>query len=149
MITKILVPTDGSKTARKAARYAVDLAKQVRATVIALSVVDQRAYMLQSIPDAGAMWHVAEPVEIYLREAAERFVEDIKQYGDRVHVRTKTVVAVGHPSEEIMKEAQRSKASLIVMGTHGRSALGAAVLGSVTYRVIHKDAKIPVLVVKG
>jgi nucleotide-binding universal stress UspA family protein len=47
-----------------------------------------------------------------------------------------------------MKEAERSKVNLIIMGSHGRSALAAAVLGSVTYGVIHKDTKIPVLVVR-
>jgi nucleotide-binding universal stress UspA family protein len=34
------------------------------------------------------------------------------------------------------------------MGSHGRSAIEAAVLGSVTYGVIHKDSKTPVLVVR-
>jgi len=47
-----------------------------------------------------------------------------------------------------VKEAEKSKAVLIVMGSHGRSALAAAFLGSVAYGVIHKDTKIPVLVVK-
>ena len=47
-----------------------------------------------------------------------------------------------------MKEAEKSKVDLIVMGSHGQSALVAATLGSVTYGVMHKDTKIPVLVVK-
>jgi nucleotide-binding universal stress UspA family protein len=34
------------------------------------------------------------------------------------------------------------------MGSHGRSALAAAFLGSVTYGIIHKETKIPVLVVR-
>jgi len=34
------------------------------------------------------------------------------------------------------------------MGSHGKSAVKAMVLGSVTYGVIHKDTKIPVLLVK-
>jgi nucleotide-binding universal stress UspA family protein len=34
MISKIHVPTDGSKTARKAARYAIDLAKQLKCSII-------------------------------------------------------------------------------------------------------------------
>jgi universal stress protein A len=50
--------------------------------------------------------------------------------------------------EEIVKEARREKADLIVLGSHGRSALKAAVLGSVAFGVIHKDAKIPILVVR-
>ena len=44
MISKILVPTDGSKTAQKAVKYAVDLAKQLKASVIALSIIDQRSF---------------------------------------------------------------------------------------------------------
>jgi len=63
-------------------------------------------------------------------------------------VRSKTVITTGHPVEDIVKEAERSKADLIIMGSHGESALEAAVLGSVTYGVIHKDTKIPILVVK-
>ena len=50
--------------------------------------------------------------------------------------------------EEIVNEAVKSKVNLIVMGSHGRSALRAAFLGSVTFGVIHKDTKIPVLVVR-
>ena len=50
--------------------------------------------------------------------------------------------------EEIIKEAAESKVDLLVMGSHGKSALKAAFLGSVTFGVIHKDTKIPVLVVR-
>ena len=44
MISKILVTTDGSKTAQKAAMQGVDLAKQLQASVIVLSVIDQRSF---------------------------------------------------------------------------------------------------------
>jgi len=50
--------------------------------------------------------------------------------------------------EEIVSEATRSKTDLIVMGSHGKSALKAAMLGSVTYGVMHKDTKIPMLIVR-
>ena len=149
MISKILVPTDGSKAAQKAARYAVDLAKQVKAAVIVLSVIDQRSFMPQTIPASGTLRHVIEPIESYLREAAERFAEVIKKHCDKNNIRSKIVITTGHPIEEIMKEAERSKVSLIIMGSRGRSALAATVLGSITYGVIHKDTKIPVMVVKG
>ena len=57
-------------------------------------------------------------------------------------------ITAGHPVEDIVKEASRAKANLIIMGSHGKSALAAAVLGSVTYGVIHKETKIPVLIVR-
>jgi nucleotide-binding universal stress UspA family protein len=51
--------------------------------------------------------------------------------------------------EEIIKEAKKSKTDLIVMGSHGRSALSATVLGSVSYGVIHNDKSIHVLIIRG
>jgi len=148
MISKILVPTDGSKTAQKAARYAVDLAKQLKASVIALSVIDNRSLVAQTVPAKDTARHVIEPIEDYLREAAEGYAREIKKLCDKNGVQSKTVVTKGHPVEEIVKEAKKSKADLIVMGSHGRSALAAAVLGSVTYGVIHKATQIPVLIVR-
>jgi len=146
MISKILVPTDGSKTAQKAARYGVDLAKQLKASVIVLSVIDQRSFIGQAVPAARTARHAIEPIEDYLREAAEGYAGEIKKLCDKNGIQSKTVITKGHPVEKIVKEAKKSQADLIVMGSHGRSALAAAVLGSVAYGVIHKDTKIPVLV---
>jgi nucleotide-binding universal stress UspA family protein len=148
MISNILVPTDGSEVAQMAARYGVDLAKQLKASVIVLSVIDQRSYMGQPVPAAQTAMHLIEPIEDYLREAAEAYAGEIKEWCEKSGVQSKTVITTGHPVEEIVKEAEKSKAVLIVMGSHGRSALAAAFLGSVAYGVIHKDTKIPVLVVK-
>ena len=148
MISNILVPTDGLEVAHMAARYGVDLAKQLKASVIVLSVIDQRSYMGQTVPAAQTAMQVIEPIEDYLREAAEGYAGEIKEWCEKSGVQSKTVITTGHPVEEIVKEAEKSKAVLIVMGSHGRSALAAAFLGSVAYGVIHKDTKIPVLVVK-
>jgi nucleotide-binding universal stress UspA family protein len=148
MISKILVPTDGSKTAQKAASYAVGLAKQLKASVIVLSVIDKRPFIGQTVPAAETARQVIEPIEDYLREAAEGYAGEIKKLCEKNGVQSKTVITAGHPVEEIVKEAEKSRAGLIVLGSHGRSAFGAAVLGSVAYGVIHKDTKIPALVVK-
>ena len=148
MISNILVPTDGSEVAQMAARYGVDLAKQLKASVIVLSVIDQRSYMGQTVPAAQTATQVIEPIEDYLREAAAAYAGEIKGWCEKSGVQSKTVITTGHPVEEIVKAAEKSKAVLIVMGSNGRSALAAAFLGSVAYGVIHKDTKIPVLVVK-
>jgi nucleotide-binding universal stress UspA family protein len=148
MISKILMPTDGSKTAQRAAAYAVDLAKQLKASIIALSVIDERSFTAQTVPASETARHTIEPIEDYLREAAEGYAGEIKKLCDKKGVAAKVSIRTGHPVEEIVKEAERSKANLIVMGSHGRSALSATILGSVSFGVIHKDAIIPVLIVK-
>ncbi len=148
MISKILVPTDGSKTAQKAANYAVDLAKKFKASVIVLSVIDKGGMIGQTVPARKTARHILEPIEDYLKEAAEGFAGTIKKIFDENRVKSETVIVEGHPVEEILKAAGRSKADLIIMGSHGRSALAAAILGSVAYGVIHKESKIPVLIVR-
>jgi nucleotide-binding universal stress UspA family protein len=148
MISKILVPTDGSKAAQKAARYAIDLAKQIKAAIVILCVIDKGSFLSQTIPAGKAPRHVTEPIEDYLKEAAQGFIGAIKKLCDQNEVPSGTIITVGHPVEEILKIAQREKADLIIMGSHGKSALAAAVLGSVTYGVIHKESKIPVLIVR-
>jgi nucleotide-binding universal stress UspA family protein len=91
---------------------------------------------------------VAESIEDYQQEAAERYAGEIKKLCEKKGIQSKTVIKSGHPVEEIVKEAEKSRVGLIVMGSHGQSALAAATLGSVTYGVIHKDTTIPILVVK-
>jgi len=149
MISKILVSSDGSKTARKAAEYGIDLAKQLKASIIILSVIDQRSLIAQTAPAARTARHTIEPMEDYLKEAAEEYTGEIKKLCDESGVASTILIKTGHPVEVIVKEAKRSKASLIVMGSHGRSALSATILGSVSYGVIHNDKSIPVLIVRG
>jgi len=148
MISKILIPTDGSEAAQKAAKYAVDLAKQLKASIIVLSIIDKRSFIGQTVQAKEATMNVIEPLEDYLREAAEGYVGEIIELCNKNGVSSKTVITSGHPVEVIVKEAERAKADLIIIGSHGKSALAAAVLGSVTYGVIHKDTKIPVLIVR-
>ena len=148
MISKILVPTDGSKTARKAVKYAVELAKQTGATIKLLSVVDRGFSSVQAIPASAAPTHLMEPIKDYLTQVAEAYLKDAESLCGENGIRSKKVIRSGHPVEEIVKEAVASKVDLIVMGSHGRSAIKAAVLGSVTYGVIHKESKTPVLVIR-
>jgi nucleotide-binding universal stress UspA family protein len=148
MISTILVPTDGSKTAQKAAKYAADLAKELQASIVVLSVFDRSSFMGWASSDAFVPPQELESIESSFQEAAKKHGEEVKRVCDKRGIQSRVILATGHPVEAILKEAKKSKADLIVMGSHGRSALAAAVLGSVTYGVIHRDITTPVLVVK-
>jgi len=149
MILKIMVPADGSKTAQIAAAYAVDLAKQLKASITVLSVIDQRSLIAQTASLSQTTRHTIEPLEDYLQEAAEGYAGEVKKLCDKKGVAATISIKKGHPVEVIVKEARRLKANLIVMGSHGRSALSSIVLGSVSYGVIQNDKSIPVLIVRG
>lgn len=148
MVSKILVPTDGSETAQKAVEYAIGLARQLNASVIFLIVIDNRSFIAQTIPAADTPMHVIEPIEDYLREAAKGYAEVIKNLCDKKAVPADILIRTGHPVENIVKEAEKAKVDLILMGSHGKSALSATVLGSIAYGVIHNETKIPVLIVR-
>ncbi len=148
MISTILAPTDGSQTANKAGAYAVDLAKQLHASIIIMSVIDKRLLVTRTVAVGRSLPGVAESLDDYLREAAQKYAGEIERLCEDAGVPSKTVITLGHPVEEIVKEAEESEVDLVVMGSHGHSALVAAALGSVTYGVIHKDTTIPILVVK-
>ncbi len=147
MISRIIVPTDGSRVAQKAALYAVELAKRTGASLTLLSVIDRRFVISQSVSSAASPTHLAEPIEDYLKQEAKSYAEEVERLCKRKRVKFSSIIKSGHPVEEIAKEARRIKADLIVMGSHGKSALRAAVLGSVTFGVAHKDTQMPLLIV--
>ena len=148
MVSKILVPTDGSETAQKAALYSVGLAKQLNASLLILSVINHRSLVAQVVSAADAPMHVIEPVDDFLRDAARAYASEIEKLCNESGVQSETVIRTGHPVEKIVEEARKSKVDLIVIGSHGRSALAASILGSVAYGVIHNETKIPVLIVR-
>jgi nucleotide-binding universal stress UspA family protein len=148
MISKILVPTDGSKTSLKAARYALQLAEMVKAKVVLVSVLDSGPFVSATVPASETPTHLIEPLTEYLKQAAEASMRKIEKSGQEAGIGVEKVVRWGHPVEEIMREAKKSKADLIVIGSHGKSSLEAVILGSVAFGVLHKDSKIPVLIVR-
>jgi nucleotide-binding universal stress UspA family protein len=148
MIRKILVATDGSRMAGKAVAYAADLAKQTGAKVALLGVVDRAMLMAPTLSPAATPLKVRMATEDVLRQGIEAYLASAAAASKRRGVAARTIVRTGNPAEEIVREARRAKADLIVMGSQGRSALKAAVLGSVAYGVIHRDTNIPVLVVR-
>jgi nucleotide-binding universal stress UspA family protein len=148
MISKILVPIDGSKVSHKAAKYAVELAKQTKASLKLLSVFDIRFIFGQEVSASESPTQLKESIEDYLKQSAQSSIDEITKVCKRNRVQYKAAIRKGHPVEEIVNEARKTKADLIVMGSHGKSALKAAILGSVAYGVMHKDTKIPVLIVR-
>jgi nucleotide-binding universal stress UspA family protein len=75
IISKILVPSDGSKTAKKAAGYAVDLAKQLNASIIILSVIEQHPLIATTVPASETASHTIQPIGYYLKKLPNRIPE--------------------------------------------------------------------------
>jgi nucleotide-binding universal stress UspA family protein len=147
MVKNILVAVDGSKASGKAVDFAINLAERLGSFMTVLHVIDNSAYLSRAMPASATPTHLVEPVEDYLRQVAGIFMQKIKKNCEQLGIKAKNVIRSGHPAEEILKEAKKSKAGLIVMGSRGKGGVG-SVLGSVTFGVLHGRSKTAVLVVR-
>jgi nucleotide-binding universal stress UspA family protein len=139
MYDTILVPTDGSPGAETAAAHAVDLAKAHGATVHALYVVDVRMSPVSADMDP-------DEVVALVDDSEERPTAAVLDRAERAGVPTVEAIELGVPHECIEAYADSESVDLVVMGTHGRTGLEHALIGSVTERVV-RTLDVPVLTV--
>lgn len=136
MYDRILIPTDGSEGAVRAAEHALALAQAFDAAVRVIGVADvQRA---AGPFDAGG---VDDRFVEKLKADASESITAIEAITDE---RVETAVLEGDPAATIVEDAGAFDADLIVMGTHGRTGVRRYVVGSVTERVV-RLADAPVL----
>jgi nucleotide-binding universal stress UspA family protein len=145
MYRHILIATDGSALADEAVAHGLKLAQALGAKVTALVV--EVPFSIHDLPDALRQTPeaLAQHAELGLKHATqvlERVVEPAKAAGVSC---TPVQVEDPHPSEAIVAAAKSNGCDLIVMASHGRGGLSAAVLGSVTGHVL-AHTTVPVLV---
>ena len=126
----LLLPTDGSPTAEAAARFAEDIARPEQDTVLVLGISEQAVFGHMEDEDVTAALHG------YMAEVVAKEAAIIRAAG----------VAAESSYEAILEVAEERGVSAIVMGTHGRTGLARAIIGSVADRVV-RHAKVPVVLV--
>ena len=143
-INHILVPTDGSEHSLKAAQFAGNLARALGARVTVLLVLDHRSVVADAWnataggSDASGDQGTVEAVISAMEDRAARgeLAETSDAIGD-VNGGAEVVKIWGHPANDICRYAEEHDIDLIVMGSHGRSALKRAILGSVSHAVVN------------
>lgn len=146
MFQRILAAYDGSDVARQALRDASQLARDLHAQLRIVSVVDLGP--LYFAPVAG--FNVAD-VEQAVIQQTQQELSEAAELARRAGIIAETALlqAAGRRvSDEIIDEATRWPAELIVLGTHGRGGIERLVLGSVAEGVA-RAAPVPVLLVRG
>ncbi len=142
MISRILVAVDGSDGSRKAAGFAVELARSANARLLLLTVL-QQPWVLPLAP--------LDSVVIGPKEDQERVVAAKKQLDEFAAAlpaeQAEKHVEVGEPADVIVEQAEKLNADMIVMGARGHSAVARWLLGSVSDRVV-QHARTPVTVVR-
>ncbi len=136
----ILVALNDSDSAKQALRYALN--QHPDEEIIALHVVDSARY----IEKTGI--HADRNAEMDRREAAaEALREEAKAIAASRKRSVTTRVVLGRPDREIVLFAEQEDVDHVVVGSHGRSGISRAILGS-TADVVARRSPVPVTVVR-
>jgi universal stress protein A len=135
-LKRILVPVDFSESSLKALHYATTLASEFGSEI----------YLVNVVPPflSGDVFVDLAALQSTVRRNAKREIQNLCK---SVGVNCKGNVREGGPADEIVEEAKEIKADLIIIGTHGRTGLPRALIGSVAERVV-RLAPCPTLVVR-
>ena len=151
MLTKILVPYDGSKYSMKALTRATELAHNLDSEIILFSVVNVGYVsppgllgIIKSKKEKDAMKRWSKSVKTDTEKMMKNALKKCESKG----ISASYVISEGEISSKILDFATKKKISLIVIGSHGLHGIGKLkTLGSVSRRV-SENAKCPVLIVR-
>src|SRR5215831_11541104 len=141
-IKRILVPTDFSAPSAEAEATAISFARAFGATIDLVHVAVETTYALPPPVDVAT-------VPLDMAKVMDQVGQTLSDEEARVRaagIPCESTLLVGRPDTEIVAHAEKTHADLVVMGTHGRSGIGHALLGSVAERVV-QHARSPVLIV--
>jgi len=141
----LLVPVDFSPISQKVVDGAADLASCMNARIALLNVWEPVAAY---VPVGAAMDVITAPIPVeppdldLIKGQLEKLARPLREKG----IAVESLVAEGLPTDEILKQGNKSHASMIVLGSHGHGAVYQLFSGSVVTSVLHKST-IPVTVI--
>jgi universal stress protein A len=146
-MTSILVPLDFSDCAPKLLDEAIRFARAFGAELLLLHVSDPpRSLPLNAlVQPRGAREPIA--VEALLRADADAHLGPMVQAARERGIEAEARVAFGRIADVIREVATRERVDMIVMGTHGRTGLARATIGSIAEEVL-RHADVPVVTVR-
>lgn len=139
---KVLCPIDFSEPARAAMKVAVEICRQFDSDLTLFHSYELPGYTL---PEGSV---VASPKMLQdLADQAEAFLVEWQRIAAGMGAaRVTTAKGIGEPAAEIAELAREGQYDLIVVGTHGRTGIRHALLGSVAERIVRRSGS-PVLTI--
>jgi nucleotide-binding universal stress UspA family protein len=142
---KLLLATDLSEASADATDQAFELAARLGASLLVVSVIDPGSLRRTGTLAAGRL---GGPMRIdQVRERREHVAQVLVERGRRSGVDVSFLVWDGDPGDTIVEAAEAERADMVLVGSHGRGAVGRFFLGSVSEHVV-RHATCPVLVVR-
>jgi nucleotide-binding universal stress UspA family protein len=139
---KILIPTDGSRSAMRALDYVLG-----QAGGEAVSVQLVYVHFVPPFYESPGAYQRREENRRFADKCAKAALAAAGRKLARAGMACRAMIRYGDPAPEIARAASQMKCDSIVMGSRGLGAVKSLVLGSTAYKVIHL-ANVPVTVVK-
>ncbi|MWG33767.1 universal stress protein [Halomarina oriensis] len=136
----VLVPVDGSKLSHAALDHAMAIVRAFDTTIHLLYVADSRAYSTKP----GRTW---SDIEETLEQAGRSELVRVASQAESADLKTVQALRHGIPHRRILEYIDEFDIDMVAMGTHGRSGINRALIGSTTSRVL-RETSIPVLSVR-
>lgn len=141
-IKNVLCPVDYSVYSEKALHYAIEFAEKYQAKLYLMHVLDIRVYDIND-PD---LYNVNIVDKETIEKLRARLLKCVSEE-TKGKIPVEAIVIQGVPFTEIITAARDYKIDMIVIGTHGRTGLSHAIMGSVAEKVVRKSP-CPVLTVR-
>jgi nucleotide-binding universal stress UspA family protein len=141
---RILLAVDGSKYSLDAVRCLIEHADWYRDKPDV-----ELLFVHAPVPKLPGMSKVVgrNQIQRYYAEEGAAALAEAKRRLERAGIRYRTSIQVGQVADLIVKHAERTRCDMIFIGTHGRTAAGNMLLGSIATKVMHL-ATVPVMLVR-
>jgi nucleotide-binding universal stress UspA family protein len=149
MFKRILVAVDGSPTANRGLKVAIELARDQKASLTILHVIDEMA-AIAPMASSYVPPSVVDSMIDSLRQAGRKLLDHARAVAGKHGVTAKSVLSDSRGNTvaaAILTELRRQKADLLVLGTHGRRGVKRLLMGS-DAEVVLREARVPVLMVR-
>ena len=139
----VLVPFDGSASAKRAVQYLVDFSRNYPAIQVHLLNVQREPNLYGNYVPATMLDDLRKGALTHAKQVNAEGAQLLEAAG----INFQAHEVVGDVVTEVVAAVKRLDCNTVVMGTRGMGSLGNLVMGSVATRVIH-DVPVPVLLVK-
>ena len=143
MVHKIFVPFDGSGCALRALQHALELARRIEDCSLYVVHAHEEPLIYGEI----AVYVPREKMENLQREQSEAVLARAEAVLKDANLPYKKEILIGPVAQVLAERASELGCNAIVMGSHGLTALGNMLMGSIATKIIHLST-IPVTLVK-
>ncbi|MFD0961775.1 universal stress protein [Paenibacillus chungangensis] len=141
MYKRLMLATDGSAHAGRAAEAAIGLMKELPEAEMTIIHVSDKAPSRSELMQAGLN------MKAILEADAHKAIAETEKLFQQARVPYELKVAFGNPADVIVEWSQNNHTDMIIIGSRGLNAVSEVIMGSVSRKVLHQ-ANCPVLIVK-